>query len=203
MNAYLHGLAGLVVGGGLLVGAGRADLIWQESFADVSDWNVIFNAQSDASSLTSDGALGLFFVEVPNNEVAFGPTIGVAPFVTFNPANAADYSMVLIVDSLTSSVSYDVRLDQFDAADAYLGTVFGVVPQGTSTGTDTINLGGFTFDGAAAKLLPKISVFTGPDFGNQTVRFDELRFEVVPEPASALLLLLGASVVWRRRPRAG
>lgn len=173
----------------------RADLIWSEDFSDVSDWTVIFNAQSDASTLTSDGDLGLFYVESVNNEVAFGPNSGVSPFVPFDPNNKDDYTMSFVVDSLTASVSYDIRIDMFDAGNNYLGTVSGVVPQGTFVGTNTVNLGGYTYDSSTAQLMPKITVFTGPDFTDQTVRFDELRFDVVPEPSATLLMLLGAALI--------
>ncbi|HMP74992.1 MAG TPA: PEP-CTERM sorting domain-containing protein [Kiritimatiellia bacterium] len=175
----------------------RADLIWQEDFSDVSDWSVIFNFQGDGSSLDSDGSLGTFSVAALNNEVAFGPTVGVAPFVPFDPANKADYTMTYVVEGLTASVSYDIRLDLFDSGDAYIATVFAVVPQGVGTGSNTVNLGDFTFDGATAKILPKVSVFTGPDFTDQEVRFDEIRFDVVPEPSVAALMLAGALLAAR------
>lgn len=177
------------------------DLIWQEDFSSVADWSIIFNAQADGSSLTSDGFLGSFNVEVVNNEVAYGPVMGVAPMVAFNPVQAADYTMTFVVDSLTASVSYDIRLDLFDSGSNYLATVFGVVPQGTFVGTDTVNLGAFTYADGTALLLPKVSVFTGPDFTDQTVRFDDLQFSVVPEPASAFLGLLGLALMHRGRIR--
>lgn len=180
-----------------LVFQGRADIvIWQEDFSDVSDWSTVFNLQGDASLFTSDGSLGDMYIQVVNNEVAFSANTHFA----FNPADKNDYTMSYTVDNLTGSVSYDVRLDMFDASDSYVGTVFGVVPQGTFTGTDTVNLGGFTFDPNTASLSAKISVFTGPDFGDQNVRFDTLSFSQVPEPSVISMLLTGvAALVFRKR----
>ncbi len=182
----------------LLAPAARPDLIWLEDFSGVADWSIIYNAQSDASSLTSDGDLGLFRVPALENEVAFGPTVGAAPLAPFNPAQASDYTMSFEVAGLSASVSYDIRLDLFDGASNYLSTVYGVVPQGTFVGADAVNLGSFTYAPGTAQILPKVSVFTGPDFPDQEVRFDEIRFDVVPEPSTALLGLLGL-LAWRRR----
>jgi hypothetical protein len=172
--------------------------VWTEDFSDTSDWNIIFNAQGDASTISSDGNLGTFFAEQVNNEVAFAPNTS----FLFSPLDMNDFSMLIVVDSLTGSVSYDVRLDMFNNAQTYLGTVFNVVPQGTFTGTDTINLGGFSYDPNTAYLSPKITVFTGPDFGDQSVVFNELTFSQVPEPSVLGMLALGlAGLVLRNRRR--
>ncbi len=191
MNSKL--LMGIIlVVAALTLGSTRADIAWIEDFSDVSDWHQVFNAQSDGSMLGSDGSVGTFYVESISNEVAFAPNPGSSPFLLFVPANKADYSMSFTASSLSPAVSYDIRLDMFDAGDTYLGTVYGVVPQGTFVGSDTIGLGGFVFDNSTAKLLPKVSVFTGPAFGEQTVSLDEIRFDVIPEPTSAVLIFAGA-----------
>ena len=196
MNAKHVWLAALL-SATLSIGA-RADVIvWEENFSDVSDWNVIFNAQGDSSSITSDGSLGRLFVQVVQNEVAYGPTSTFA----FDPVNAGDFAMSFTVDSITASVSYDIRLDMFNASSVYVGSVFNVVPQGTFAGTDTVNLGGFTYDPATAFLSPKITVFTGPSVSDQSVFFDNLAFSVVPEPSTTCLLLAGAAALGLIRSR--
>lgn len=178
----------------------RADIIWLENFSDVSDWQIIFNANpGDASSITSDGSMASLYVETDSSEVAFGLNTGVATLVPFNPVNKDDYSMTFTVDSLTGSMSYDIRLDLFDNTDTYLGTVFGIVPQGTFVGTDTIDLGAFTYDPDTVSVAPKITVFTG--LSDQTVVFDQLYFEQIPEPSVALLLAMGLVLVRLRRNR--
>lgn len=179
------------------LGTARANLIWQEDFANVSDWSVIFNSQGGGAGLNSDGALGEFFVDAGSNEVAFGPIAALAGMVPFNPASSSDYTLGFVVDSLTGSTSYDIRLDEFDATSNYLGTVFNVLPQGTFVGTTNVGLGSFTYDGSTAYVLPKVTVFTGQ--GGQSVYFDQITFDQIPEPWSAALLLCGVGVLTLRR----
>lgn len=185
----------------LLLAAGiqhaQADLIWSTDFSDVSGWVIVFNGLGGDAGVTTDGSLADFAVQLGNNEVAFVPSTGVFPFVPFDPGNSAEYSMSFTVEGLSGSVSYDIRLDEFDAANGYLGTVYGVVPQGTFTGTTNVSLGGFSYAPGTEKLMPKITVFTG--LGDQTATFDDLHFDHVPEPATAVLLLAGIGWMWRRR----
>jgi hypothetical protein len=181
--------------------SGHANLIWQEDFADVSDWSVIFNNLGGTATVTSDGALADFFVQSGGNEVAYGPNGSVSSYVPFMPANSSDYTLSFIVDSLTGSTSYDIRLDEFNATSNYLGTVFNVFPQGTFTGSTNVNLGSFSYNAGTAYVLPKITVFTGT--GDQTVTFDHMQFDQIPEPMSAALLLagFGGMLAARRAPR--
>ncbi len=198
-RAVLAGIATFLIVGGASVTT--ADIIWLEDFSDVSDWQIIFNANpGDNSSITSDGSMASMYVESESSEAAFGLNTGVATLVPFDPLNKDDYSMTFTVDSLTGSMSYDIRLDLFDGADTYLGTVFGIVPQGTFVGTDTIGLGAFSYDPDTVSVAPKITVFTG--LGDQTVVFEQLYFEQIPEPAAAVMMLMGlAGLALGRRRR--
>lgn len=174
-------------------------VIWSEDFSDVSDWQVIFDP-GGGSTITSDGNLGLFNVQDDNNQAAFGPIpIGpsAAPLVVFNTPNKNDYSMRFTVPTLTTSTSYDIRLDEFDSNTNYLSTVFNVFPQGTFTGSTNVSLGAFTYNANTVYVLPKITVFTGDP--NQTVSFDSMEFTVaVPEPSTAVLFIIGFVIVWRK-----
>jgi hypothetical protein len=178
--------------------ASAAIIIWNEDFVDVNNWTVIFD-QNGGSTITSDGNLGLFNVPSANNETAFGPIPLSSPLVLFQPNSPQDYNMAFTVDSVSWSMSYDIRLDQFDANTNNVGTVFGVYPQGTFVGATNINLGAFTFNGSAVFLLPKITVFTGD--GGQVFKMDNINFtsSVVPEPSTLLLFLGGMGVIWMRR----
>ena len=190
LAAWIFGVAVLPV---------HANTVWTEDFSDVSDWSVIFDPGS-GSSLTSDGNLGLFHVPSAGSEAAFGPIPGTAPFVSLTAGTAANITMSLTTDSLTGSTSYDIRLDEFDAGMNYVSTVFGVLSQGTFTGTTNISLGTFSFSGSTAFVLPKVSVFTG--LGDQTVRIDEISFSVIPEPSTLALALFGvalAGLIWKRK----
>jgi hypothetical protein len=174
-----------------LGGTSFGQIVWTEDFSDVTDWSVVFDSGGGAN-LTSDGNLGLFNVPAAGSEAAFAPIPGVAPMIEFVLANQGNYSVSLSVPTLTDSMSYELRIDQFDANTNYLSTVLGVLPQGTFTGSTNISLASFTFNGSAAYLLPKVEVFTGN--GNQTVSFDELSFSVIPEPSSAALVVVAGLV---------
>ena len=179
------------------VPAANATIVWVENFSVVTDWTVILNP--GGATITTDGNLGSFNVPPGNAEAAFGPITGVAPLVSFSNAEKHKYTLSFDVDSLTGSTSYDIRLDQFDANTNYISTVFNVFPQGTFTGTTNVSLAGFTFSGSAAFILPKISVFTGDP--NQTVVFDNMEFDLIPEPSTTFLLALGGVIVARRRSK--
>ncbi len=180
-----------------------AAVLFHESFADVTDWTVIYNDQGGSASLTSDGALGSFSVGAPNNFVAFGPVPSLAAPAPFSPSiSAYRYSLYYDVDSLTDSTSYSIEIDQFDASTNYLATMFSVAPQGTLLGSNRIDLTGFAWNPSAAFILPKVTVYTG--LGSQTVVFDTLDIEmdVIPEPGSLMLLVMGVLAL-RRRGRGG
>ncbi len=179
--------------------AGAAVVVYEEDFSDVGEWVVIFNDQGGSASITSDGLLGSFYVEAENNFVAFAPRPALTTPAAFVLSKASLYSLDFTVDSLTGSTSYSIEIDQFDANTNYLATVFGVVPQGTFVGTDSVNLAGLPWNVNAEFILPKVTVYTG--LGEQTVRFDYIGFSAisVPEPSTLLLLGLGGLLAWRRR----
>jgi len=173
----------------LAVYSAQADLLWSEDFSDVSDWSVISDP-GGGSTITSDGNLGLFYVNSNNTEAAFGPNTGVAPFVP--KSDDSSFTMSFDVDSLTSSTSYDIALDEFDSSHTYLSTIWQVFPSsGTSTftGSTNINISGLSYNANTAYLMPKIDVHTGN--GAQTVRFDSMQFTTIPEPGPLVLMLLG------------
>lgn len=189
---------------GVWASAAMADLvIWEEDFSDVSDWGIVYDPGGGAS-ITSDGAEASLFVNAGTSEAAFAPDTAVAPFVPFDPTNSADYTLTFVVAGLTGSTSYDIALDQFSDSNggAFISTVWQVFPSsGTSVsdGLVSVNLGSVSgFDPATQYLQPKINVHTGD--GAQTVRFDNMTFSVVPEPATGVLLLLGGCLCrWGRR----
>ena len=177
----------------------RAVIIWSEDFSDVSEWTVIFD-QNGGSSISSDGNLGIFDVPAANNEAAFGPSPLLSPLVPFKPSGASVYDMRFEANSVSLSMSYDIRLDMFDKNTNYVGTVFNVFPQGTFVGTTNVGLGAFAFNGNTAFLMPKITVFTGD--GGQTFTMNYLNFAAaVPEPSTFLLFAGGLGIIWLRRKK--
>jgi hypothetical protein len=177
-------------------------VVWTEDFSDVSDWMVIFNGQGGDASITSGGSIADLYVQSANNEVAYGPrTDGSAPLIAFDPDRPQIYTMRFIVDSVTYSTSYDIRLDQFDENTNYVGTVGPVFPQGTFVGTAQTNLGSYSFAANTRYVLPKITVFTGD--GGQTVTFDHMEFDqlAVPEASTIGLMLFGLVGITNLRKR--
>lgn len=171
--------------------------LYQEDFSDVSDWVVVYNDQGGAVSLASDGALGTFSIEAPNNFAAFAPLPNPSVFAPFDASRASGYFLRYAVAGLTDSTSYSIEIDQFDSGQNYLSTVFSVAPQGTFVGTNTVFFTGYPWDPAAAYILPKVTMYTG--LGNQTVTFDFLEIGVIPEPGSLMLLMVGGALVYRCR----
>lgn len=198
------GIAGSLLAVMMCASMASASQIWMEDFDSSSDWVTIFNAQGGGAGVTSQTGVGYFYVDAPNNEVAFGPDPGVPSlFIPFSPVVRYAYEMYFSVTDLTGSTSYDIRLDEFDTNHNYLATVYNIFPQGTFVGSTNINLWPFNFHPQAAYLLPKVTVFTG--LGNQEVAFDNMSFDYnsVPEPTTAVLMVLGvwSLSVYRKKQR--
>ena len=177
-----------------------AAVLYNENFSDVSDWVLVYNDQGGVATLTSDGNVGSFHVAAGNNFAAFVPLPGLVTLAPFDPLNAAyRYFLTLEVDHLTDSTSYSVEIDQFDSSQNYLATVFSVFPQGTFVGTSRVALVNLPWNPSAAYILPKVTVYTG--LGDQTVAFNSLGLEmdVLPEPSTFILIVVGALLLRRRR----
>lgn len=180
-----------------------ADVIWSEDFSDVSDWNIGYDP-GGGSTLTTDGSVGLLYVNAGASEAAFVPNSGIKPFAAFDPLQSSQYTLNLTVSSITSSTSYDLALDQFDASFNFVGTVWNVFPSsGTSvaTGLQSVNLGSIGFAANTAYLMPKINVHTGD--GAQTVGVDDLNIVTAIPEASTLAMfgiagVLGSVIAFRR-----
>lgn len=172
----------------------QAATIWTEDFSGVGDWSVL----AGSGTITTDGNLGRF--REPDTGGITGIFSDAANYIPFNPANKSDYDWGFITDSLTLSVSYKIHLDQFDSGKNYLATTWDVQPDTNFTGTKTINLGSFAFNASTAYVSPKVDISVG-DL-DQSVYFDTMKMDVIPEPASMLLLgsgLMGLMAVSRKR----
>ncbi|MFH0878993.1 MAG: PEP-CTERM sorting domain-containing protein [Lentisphaerota bacterium] len=196
----------MMVGLAVCAGIAQGGLIWSEDFSttSVTNWTV-GSEMHPGSTITSDGNLGLFYVNGTNSLTAFIPRTGFKPFVPFNPAEKSQYTMTIVADSMTWSLSYDFALDQFDSGGGYLDTYWQAYPPaGTTTniGTIQVNLGSMTFNSSAAYLMPKLDVHTGD--GQQTLRLDSMSFDyTIPEPATGLLIVAGAAATgWIARRKA-
>ena len=182
-----------------------AATVWSEDFSNVSDWRIGYDPGA-GSTLTTDGNVGLLYVNSGASEAAFVPDSAVKPFAAFNPLQKSQYTLNLTVASITSSTSYDVALDQFDSGHNFLATTWNVFPSsGTSValGSQSVNLGSLSFDANTAYLMPKINVHTGD--GAQTVGIDDLSITTaaVPEASTSTMFgiagVLGTALVLRSR----
>jgi len=177
-----------------LVSSARSAVVYHEDFSSVAGvWFPVFNQNGGSATITSDGSLGSFFVELPNNLVAFAPT-GLNPFVAYNSQVA--HRLTYAVASLSWSTSYSIEIDQFDAGNNYLSTIFNVVPENALTGTRTVDMPTAGWDPAMAFILPKITMRTGD--GGQTIAFDFLEIYPLPEPSTMMLLVFGGLLGIRR-----
>ena len=162
-----------------------ADVVWREDFSNVTDWKIGYDPGGN-STITTTGNVGLLYVNAGASEAAFVPDSTLKPFAVFNPSQKNQYTLNLLVDSITSSTSYDIALDQFDSNFNFLQTAWNVFPaNGTSVavGLQSVNLGGLNFDPNTAYLMPKIDVHTGN--GAQTVGIDELSIvTAIPEAST-------------------
>lgn len=180
----------------------HAAIIWSEDFSDVSDWGVVHDP-GGSSTITSDGSLGAMYVDAGANQAAFAPNQIDANFISFDPTKASDYTLNWDIDSLTWSTSWDIAMDEFASDKSYVGTVWNIYPAaGTTaeTGSLSKNLSGFSWNASTAYIIPKVDVYTGDPA--QTVYFDSMEVDVVPEPATMMLLgsgLMGLLAISRKR----
>ena len=175
MKKLLTSLAIIVLTG--ICSYAHADIIWNQNFSNVSNWMII--DPSGGSTITSDGTLGLLYVNGANTQAAFIPNTVTKPFVPFNPAQKNQYTLYFNINSITWSTSYDIALDEFDSNKSWLDTMSS--SSSTLTGSYSINLGGFTFNANTAYLMPKIIVYTGD--GGQTVKISGMSFNYAPSCA--------------------
>lgn len=192
LSAWI-GLAGLA-----WTPAAGAAVLYMENFADVSEWAVSLDS-GGGSTITSDGSLGLFYVNAANSFSVFIPVPSASTLSAYDPAHAFSYRLSLDVDSVTYSTSYMIAMDLFGASSNYLSTTFDIIPQTAQTGEVVIGLGSFAFDPATRYIAPKVYVFTGD--GSQTVRFDSLEIGVAPEPGTVVLILSGCLLLRSIRKR--
>lgn len=177
VRQYLSLTAVATVFAGVVVVA-EAAVLWTEDFSDVSGWRVISDP-GGGSEVASNGSSGMLFVQSAHNLAAFGPKPVNSRMIPFDPARKENYSLTVNVSDLSSSVSYDIALDQFDVSRNYVGTVWQVFPStstSTFTGSTNVSLGNLCYETNTAYLLPKITVHTGE--GRQTVTFKKLEFNV-------------------------
>lgn len=199
MRTLLVAVACLLVNAMLV----SADVVWSEDFSDVGDWKIGYDP-GGSSTLTTDGSVASLYVNSGASEAAFTPDNTVKPYAAFDPSKKSQYTLSILVDSITTSTSYDVALDLFDSSFNFIRTEWNVFPDsGTSVavGLQSVNLGTKNFDANTAYLMPKINVHTGD--GAQTVGVDDLTITTaIPEPSSALLGIVGLlGVVWAARKR--
>lgn len=186
---------------GVVVAAGAMPLyaaVFQEDFSDTSDWAVSFDP-GGGSSVSSDGALGHFYVDAPNSFAVFIPPVSMSTLTEFDPTRAGGYIFSIDVDSVTWSASYMISLDLFDVATNYLGTTWNVVSQTAQTGSYSVNLGQFGYGLNTHFITPKVYVFTGD--GGQTVSFDSMGVVMIPEPSVFLLMSGGFAALGYMRHR--
>ncbi len=190
-------IAAMVMGVTLVAGHAFGVLIWQEDFADVSDWSIIANPSNDAS-IVSDGSHGLFTEPSPGLLWPAGAAFGPTNRIPFNPATPEDYHFGFTVTAISNSMSFDIALDCFSNS-VYVATVWDIFPNQAYTGSTNIHLAPFSFNPTIDTISPKLTIHTGD--GDQTITFDEMNMDQIPEPATIALLVAAAAVLGLRRKR--
>ena len=185
--------AGMVLATGVC-----ADTIWEQDFSNVDDWLVTGgNGRIEASSGTA-----LMTVTNPESFAWFTPELAIK--ANFVYANVNDYYLNFGVDSCSWNQSYDVCLDQWDASETYLGRAMSIGgDHSQSTGALSFAFSSVlsSISNNCAYVKPNILSRTGPELPEQTVIFDYISIQTVPEPASVALLLAGCGLVFYVRSR--
>ena len=171
-----------------------ANVIWSEDFSNVDDWSVIWNPSNDATVVAAGGQ-GLFTEPSPGQSWPNGPAFGPTNRIAFDPLLKSDFTFSFTVTAISNSMSFDFGLDCFSNDYSYVETVWSVFPNQAFVGSTNVNLGGFAFNSGSVYVSPKLTLHTGN--GDQTVNFDSMQMDqqVIPEPASLVLILSGGLAV--------
>ena len=143
--------------------AARAENLWTESFPNVKNWTIVSDP-GEGSTITSSGGLAVLYVDKGKTQAAFAPLQTEATTVAFDPSKASEYTISWKIDHLTTSVSWDLAMDEFDANKKYINTVWNIFPikgNCVSIGEFSKNLGGYVWKPETRYIAPKIDVYTG------------------------------------------
>jgi len=157
----------------------RAENLWTESFPNVKNWTIVSDP-GEGSTMTSSGGLAVLYVDKGKNQAAFAPVQSEITMVPFNPSNASEYTITWKIDHLTTSVSWDLAMDELDANRKYINTVWNIFPvkgNCASVGEFSKNLGGFIWKKETRYIAPKIDVYTGEP--KQTVYVGYIKIDMV------------------------
>ncbi len=166
---------------GMLTPVIHAETLWSEDFSDVGDWEIISDP-GGGSSITASGGLGVMYVDKSNNLAAFCPRTTDASLIPFIPAKRSEYTIKWKVDNLTTSVSWDIAIDEFDGNKKFINTVWNAYPKIGSTvetGEFSKNFGEKTWSFKTKYIKPKITIHTGD--AAQKVCFDYIKIEKAPK----------------------
>lgn len=176
MKQFLVSLI-VIIGLGMLTPVIHAETLWSEDFSDVGDWEIISD-QGGGSSITASDGLAAMYVDKSNNLAAFGPRTTDVSLVPFIPAEKSEYIMKWKVGNLTTSVSWDIAIDEFDENKKFINTIWNIYPKIGSTaetGEFSKNFGEKTWTLKTKYIKPKITIHTGN--AAQKVCFDYIKIE--------------------------
>jgi len=157
-----------------LVAPACAGTIWEENWSSVDGWTTVEPVPIQASWKGENGT-GTFAVANANTWVHFIP----ATRASINIKRLAKYVLEFDVKRVTSSMSYELDLDAFDAKGAYLRTIT-VYVQGTDIKSHSVTFNAIPkadWQGVA-QVAPKVGLSSGR--GDQQMQVGT--FKIVETP---------------------
>ncbi|MDP3787352.1 MAG: hypothetical protein Q8R05_07420 [Candidatus Omnitrophota bacterium] len=166
---FLAVVAGLV----LSTQIAGAETIWSEDFSDVSDWGVVFdpgggsvikrsNGLDSMQSDSNPAHMAALYVDKEHAQAAFSPNPVGSNFIPFDPAKKSEYTLKWKVDRLTTSVSWDIAIDEFNANKKYINTIWSICTANNEAGKEfSKNLGNKGWSASTKYVIPKISLHSG------------------------------------------
>ena len=196
----MNGMTGRIGIGAVAIAAlaawhgGRADaaILYSNDFSDVVGWELIEDDSSTAT-FTSDGSVATLTSgdgAVRVRQVGIGDRA---------PLDAVNGQVTLDIEA-HSNGGWLLGVYQWDSFGDYAGEQ--VLTSGAGPADFTVDLSAYTFPASATDISFFLGLSDASDANGDSVVYNNLIYQAVPEPAGALLApLVGSALPLRRRRR--